>query len=155
MTANSLQFSNAADLNSRIHTEHPDSRSQTTSVLFHGPFVPNWGTFSPAALPRNPKLERKRCSRACIPCRTKKAKCNGSKPICGRCHDYELQCSFLEDQHEQKSAEDREELTREYIEKLEQRVSELEAQMAALQQITAQAYCTSPCILHSAPRPGR
>ena len=81
-------------------------------------------------------------------------------------------CGTKEDQREQKRAEDREtqrERTRECGERLEQRVadqnerlsealqriSELEAQMAALQQITAQGYGTSPCILHSAPRPGR
>ena len=124
----------------------------TTPVSFEGPFVP--GTFSPATPLGSSKLRSNRCSQACIPCRTRKTKCNGSRPICGHCHTYNLPCSY---QHEQKSAEDGEaqpiqrECTIEHVIRLEQRVSELEAQMAFLQD--TQAYCTSPSILHSAPRP--
>lgn len=67
-----------------------------------------------------------------------------------------LQCQVT---HMSLLLQDRESLMGpEYTERLNnalQRISELEAQMAALQQITAQADGTSPCILHSAPRPGR
>ena len=97
-------------------------------------------------------------------------KCDGSKPICGHCHTYKLSCSYPEVQHERKRARDRElqriyrERTKEYIEELIQqvadqneqlnealqRISELEAQMAALQQIAAQVYGTSPCITFGA-----
>ncbi|ETS79725.1 hypothetical protein PFICI_09578 [Pestalotiopsis fici W106-1] len=41
-----------------------------------------------------PRLKRKRISVACNSCRAKKAKCDGQKPICGRCAGYDYECQW-------------------------------------------------------------
>lgn len=74
-------------------TANPASRSQATSV-------PDSGTFSPIALPENPK---RRLKKACAVCRERKTKCDGKKPICGQCHASGRQCSY-QDRSEQKSS---------------------------------------------------
>lgn len=144
--ANSLQFSHAADPN----TEHPDSRSQATSVSFDGPLAPGSDIFSPAALPGNPEPRKKR-RRACICCKERKTKCDESNPICGHCQASQLPCSYPNPEY-QREQEYREaerisrKRMREHIKNLEQQVvdqseqlkealrrsSKLEAQIAAL-----------------------
>jgi hypothetical protein len=87
-------------------TRWPSQNLQTALQFFH---AADPSAFPPAALPRNPKLESKRCPQACIPCRKRKTKCDGSNPICGHCHTYELPCSYLEDPSmKRKRARDRE-----------------------------------------------
>ncbi|KAI1152510.1 fungal-specific transcription factor domain-containing protein [Nemania diffusa] len=45
-------------------------------------------------LPAQPILKRKRISVACNSCRTKKVKCDGRRPICGRCAGYSYYCTW-------------------------------------------------------------
>jgi hypothetical protein len=73
---NSLHFSYAADPNSRIYTEHPDSRSLVISISFDGPLAPGSDIFSPTALLGNPESRHKKRRRACISCRERKTKCD-------------------------------------------------------------------------------
>jgi hypothetical protein len=103
-----VQFSHAADSNSRIHTEHPDSRSQATSGSFDGRLAPGSDIFSPAALPGNPEpRHKKKRRRACISCRKWKTKCDESNPICSHCQAYQPPCPYPnpEYQREQKYRE--------------------------------------------------
>ncbi|CAI0645170.1 unnamed protein product [Colletotrichum noveboracense] len=41
-----------------------------------------------------PILKRKRISVACNSCRAKKSKCDGKRPVCGRCAGYDYHCSW-------------------------------------------------------------
>ncbi|KAF3769990.1 hypothetical protein M406DRAFT_343947 [Cryphonectria parasitica EP155] len=41
-----------------------------------------------------PVLKRKRITVACNSCRAKKSKCDGKRPICGRCAGYDYTCSW-------------------------------------------------------------
>ncbi|KAA8903266.1 fungal-specific transcription factor domain-containing protein [Sphaerosporella brunnea] len=40
------------------------------------------------------KEPRRNISRACEPCRQRKVKCDGQRPICGHCTDYKLDCFY-------------------------------------------------------------
>lgn len=44
--------------------------------------------------------ERQRVSHACEPCRRRKAKCDGLRPICSRCRDQELACFYADGKRE-------------------------------------------------------
>lgn len=44
--------------------------------------------------------ERQRVSHACEPCRRRKSKCDGAQPICSRCRDHELVCSYTDGKRE-------------------------------------------------------
>ncbi|KAI0098667.1 fungal-specific transcription factor domain-containing protein [Nemania sp. FL0031] len=44
--------------------------------------------------PAEPVLKRKRITVACNSCRTKKLKCDGNRPICGRCAGYSYSCTW-------------------------------------------------------------
>ncbi|KAI1125694.1 fungal-specific transcription factor domain-containing protein [Nemania abortiva] len=44
--------------------------------------------------PAEPVLKRKRITVACNSCRTKKLKCDGNRPVCGRCAGYSYLCTW-------------------------------------------------------------
>ncbi|KAJ9221346.1 transcriptional regulator family: Fungal Specific TF [Paecilomyces variotii] len=44
--------------------------------------------------------ERQRVSHACEPCRRRKAKCDGLRPVCSRCRDKELACFYADGKRE-------------------------------------------------------
>ncbi|QSS55096.1 C6 transcription factor [Histoplasma capsulatum var. duboisii H88] len=45
-------------------------------------------------------LERQRVSHACDPCRKRKSKCDGLRPVCSRCRDQEITCVYLDGKRE-------------------------------------------------------
>lgn len=42
-------------------------------------------------------LKRKRTYRSCAECRTSKTRCSGHKPVCARCHEKSLACTYEDD----------------------------------------------------------
>lgn len=50
----------------------------------------------PRAAPYSIHSQRRRSARACEPCRQRKIKCDGNKPVCRQCHEHHVTCSYLE-----------------------------------------------------------
>ncbi|OAX83927.1 hypothetical protein ACJ72_01718 [Emergomyces africanus] len=48
----------------------------------------------------SPTGERQRVSHACDPCRKRKSKCDGLRPVCSRCRDQEVTCVYLDGKRE-------------------------------------------------------
>lgn len=48
----------------------------------------------------SPTSERQRVSHACDPCRKRKSKCDGLRPVCSRCRDQEVTCVYLDGKRE-------------------------------------------------------
>ncbi|KLJ05967.1 hypothetical protein EMPG_10580 [Blastomyces silverae] len=48
----------------------------------------------------SPASERQRVSHACDPCRKRKSKCDGLRPVCSRCRDQEIACVYLDGKRE-------------------------------------------------------
>ncbi|OAT13143.1 C6 transcription factor [Blastomyces gilchristii SLH14081] len=48
----------------------------------------------------SPASERHRVSHACDPCRKRKSKCDGLRPVCSRCRDQEIACAYLDGKRE-------------------------------------------------------
>ncbi|PGH11982.1 hypothetical protein AJ79_04569 [Helicocarpus griseus UAMH5409] len=48
----------------------------------------------------SPTNERQRVSHACDPCRKRKSKCDGLRPVCSRCRDQEVNCIYLDGKRE-------------------------------------------------------
>ena len=52
-----------------------------------------------SALPPGPMREgfdKTRVSHACEPCRTRKSKCSGERPVCTHCKEYKLRCIYAD-----------------------------------------------------------
>jgi hypothetical protein len=50
----------------------------------------------PRAAPYSIHSQRRRSARACEPCRQRKIKCDGNKPVCRQCHEHNVTCSYLD-----------------------------------------------------------
>jgi hypothetical protein len=50
----------------------------------------------PRAAPYSIHSQRRRSARACEPCRQRKIKCDGNKPVCRQCHEHHVTCSYLD-----------------------------------------------------------
>ncbi|PWN50045.1 hypothetical protein IE53DRAFT_113887 [Violaceomyces palustris] len=64
---------------------HPSTRAQI-SLPDHQPSPPDH-IRSPSSKPTLSARNEKRSSSACVPCRKRKRKCDGIKPICGSCQN--------------------------------------------------------------------
>ncbi|EAW12131.1 putative C6 transcription factor [Aspergillus clavatus NRRL 1] len=67
-------------------------------------------TPSPAAklpIPRlsSTPISRHRTSRACVPCRERKIKCDGAKPTCKQCHQLKITCAYAGSKRERQQLE--------------------------------------------------
>ncbi|KAF2182323.1 hypothetical protein K469DRAFT_669687 [Zopfia rhizophila CBS 207.26] len=69
-----------------------------------------------------PPIKRRKVAIACEACRGRKARCDGSKPVCGNCSSRAEQCIYKVSTLQVAS-------TNEYIEKLVSRVAELEIEL--------------------------
>ncbi|GLA17943.1 hypothetical protein AnigIFM62618_005096 [Aspergillus niger] len=58
------------------------------------------GSAAKVAIPRttsaSSQSQRRRSARACEPCRQRKIKCDGSKPVCRQCIDHNVSCFFVD-----------------------------------------------------------
>ncbi|RAL00142.1 uncharacterized protein BO80DRAFT_408899 [Aspergillus ibericus CBS 121593] len=70
---------------------------------------------------------RKRVSLACTVCRKKRIRCDGAKPVCGRCASEEEQCEYRYDEERRKPP------SKQQVQALEARVQALEAQLLEYQ----------------------
>lgn len=50
----------------------------------------------PRAAPYSTHAQRRRSARACEPCRQRKIKCDGNKPVCRQCQEHHVSCSYLD-----------------------------------------------------------
>ncbi|KAJ5531681.1 hypothetical protein N7527_005074 [Penicillium freii] len=79
---------------------------------------------------------RKRVSLACTPCRKKRSRCDGEKPICGSCLKEQRQCEYSHQDERRKPPSKR------YVQALHTRIENLETQL--LQYENAQKDATQP-----------
>ncbi|KAJ5193424.1 hypothetical protein N7449_009566 [Penicillium cf. viridicatum] len=79
---------------------------------------------------------RKRVSLACTPCRKKRSRCDGEKPICGSCLKEQRQCEYSHQDEKRKPPSKR------YVQALHARIENLETQL--LQYENAQKDATQP-----------
>ena len=58
------------------------------------------GPAAKVAIPRttsaSSQSQRRRSARACEPCRQRKIKCDGNKPVCRQCIDHNVSCFFVD-----------------------------------------------------------
>ncbi|KAJ5876720.1 hypothetical protein N7455_000185 [Penicillium solitum] len=70
---------------------------------------------------------RKRVSLACTVCRKKRVRCDGAKPLCGRCASEEEQCEYRHDEERRKPP------SKQQVQALQARVQALETQLLEYQ----------------------
>lgn len=89
----SRSFPSSQTFRDRSGSKHPissldgDAKRQETGV-------PITRVRPSAASHSTPNSRIARVSQACEPCRSRKSKCNGERPICKHCHDLDLECHY-------------------------------------------------------------
>ncbi|RHZ67268.1 hypothetical protein CDV55_102357 [Aspergillus turcosus] len=82
------------------HYERPpyphQSATSTSSPGRDGPGTGVAKVAIPRAAPYSIHSQRRRSARACEPCRQRKIKCDGNKPVCRQCHEHHVTCSYLD-----------------------------------------------------------
>lgn len=70
--------------------------------------------------------KRQRVSIACLPCRAKRMRCDGQQPVCGSCVRRGIECEYQHTENKRRPP------SKKYVESLQARISQLEAQLASL-----------------------
>lgn len=84
------------------HTAPPHPHSHAQPPPFGvTPLHPHPSRPAKVAIPRSAsngshKYRRHRSARACEPCRNRKIKCDGNKPVCRQCVEQKITCTFLD-----------------------------------------------------------
>lgn len=50
----------------------------------------------PSSLATSSLIDKSRVTHACEPCRNRKTKCSGERPVCIHCTDFNLECTYAE-----------------------------------------------------------
>lgn len=85
-----------------LHPQQPPASSISPTQDF--PLVPPAPSTQPnpkVAIPRSAGTEsashhRRRSARACEPCRVRKIKCDGNKPVCRQCVENHVSCTYMD-----------------------------------------------------------
>lgn len=81
---------------------------------------------SSSSPPTHDTKKRQRVSIACLPCRAKRMRCDGQQPVCGSCVRREIDCEYQHGENKRRPP------SKKYVESLQARISQLEAQLVAL-----------------------
>ncbi|PYH86896.1 hypothetical protein BO82DRAFT_349999 [Aspergillus uvarum CBS 121591] len=75
---------------------HQSSSSSSHDIAFAGPSRLAGKVAIPRTTSFNSQTQRRRSTRACEPCRLRKIKCEGDKPVCQQCADHNVTCTYVE-----------------------------------------------------------
>ncbi|RAH77685.1 hypothetical protein BO86DRAFT_412874 [Aspergillus japonicus CBS 114.51] len=75
---------------------HQSSSSSSHDIAFAGPSRLAGKVAIPRTTSFNNQTQRRRSTRACEPCRLRKIKCEGDKPICQQCAEHSVTCTYVE-----------------------------------------------------------
>ncbi|OJJ96171.1 hypothetical protein ASPACDRAFT_125659 [Aspergillus aculeatus ATCC 16872] len=75
---------------------HQSSSSSSHDIAIAGPSRLAGKVAIPRTTSFNNQTQRRRSTRACEPCRLRKIKCEGDKPICRQCADHNVTCTYVE-----------------------------------------------------------
>ncbi|KAH6661800.1 fungal-specific transcription factor domain-containing protein [Plectosphaerella plurivora] len=89
--------------------------------------------------PTPPAPKRRRVAQACTPCRQRKSRCNGARPVCSACAELQHQCSYVNPEETPQVS-----IGRDYLKTLEHRLSLLEANVPRPGQQSSHGTSTSP-----------
>lgn len=95
--------------------------------------------------------KRSRAALACNACRKVKSKCDGGRPVCGRCSRQSSECTYTLNVHDRRM--DRQEERRAHL-ALKHKVSELEAKLKRAAAAASATSATSTGATHSTASPG-
>lgn len=113
-------LSSASALQNPSSTQQESSSLSGTSEAFQLPALPQQSraTYQPSpssakvAIPRlrrdsdNPPaaaaVEKHRVSHACEPCRQRKTKCSGERPVCKHCEEFKITCIYADGKRDRK-----------------------------------------------------
>ncbi|PYH43597.1 uncharacterized protein BP01DRAFT_358312 [Aspergillus saccharolyticus JOP 1030-1] len=74
----------------------PSSSSSSHDIGLVGRQIINGKVAIPRTTSFNDQPQKRRSTRACEPCRLRKVKCAGGKPICRQCADHNITCTYVE-----------------------------------------------------------
>lgn len=113
-TIPSIETSNTSQHQKASRSNTNDQTSSTSQPIFRVPESPRSGPSAPspkAAKIAIPRLKRSldglgenairaggrhRVNHACEPCRHRKTKCSGERPVCRHCQDFKLTCYYAD-----------------------------------------------------------